>query len=259
MMTELRIALVQLCSEKGDIAGNLDRHTAEIEAAAARGVHLTVFPEMSITGYIDPARWPEAVLSLDSPQIARFCALTSDTGLTATAGLVEARPGHKPFITQIVAADGAFVAAYRKRHVVDDEAEWFSSGPPEPTVFAVGDVRVGLAVCADIDNPAIYRGCAEVGAQVIVHASAPGLYGEQASRNWHSSHAWWRNECLTKDAAHARDNGVYVVAATAAGRTVDEDFPGGGFAFAPDGICLAATADWSECVLDVVISTAHRS
>ncbi|MCO5177368.1 MAG: carbon-nitrogen hydrolase family protein [Thermomicrobiales bacterium] len=258
-MTDLSIALVQLRSEKGDIEGNLGRHRAAIEAAAARGVRLVVFPEMSITGYIDPTRWPASVLSLDSPEIARFLALTCGTGVTAVAGLVEARPGQKPFITQIVAADGALVAVYRKRHVVDDEADWFSAGPAEPTVFSVGGVRVGVAVCADIDNPAVYRDCAAAGAQVIVHASAPGLYGEQATRNWQSGHAWWRNECMTKDAAHARENGVYVVAATAAGRTIDEDFPGGGFAFAPDGSCFAATADWSEGVLDVAIPAPLRS
>ena len=258
-MSNLRVALVQLCSEKGNIAGNLARHGAEIEMAVARGIDLIVFPEMSITGYIDPARWPDAILSLDSPEIARFLALTRGSGLTAIAGLVEARPGQKPYITQIVAADGVLVAVYRKRHVVEDEADWFSAGPPQPTVFPVGDVRIGVAVCADIDNPVVYRDCAAAGAQVIVHASAPGLYGEQATRSWESGHAWWRNECMTKDATHARTNGVYVVAATAAGRTVDEDFPGGGFAFAPDGACLAATADWSAGVLDVVIPVSPRS
>lgn len=258
-MSELSIALVQLCSQKGDIAGNLARHSAEIEAASARGVDLVVFPEMSITGYIEPARWPSAVLSLESPEIARFLALTRGTGVTAVAGLVETRPSGKPFITQIVAADGALIATYRKRHVVEEEADWFSAGPAEPTVFSVGDVRVGVAVCADFDNSAVYRDCAAAGAQVIVHASAPGLYGEQATRNWQSSYDWWRDECLTKDAAHASGNGVYVVAATAAGRTIDEDFPGGGFAFAPDGRCIAATDDWSEGVLDVVIPTAHPS
>jgi hypothetical protein len=35
--------------------------------------------------------------------------------------------------------------------------------------------------------------------------------------------------------------------ATAAGRTVDEDFPGGGYLFAPDGTRVYATKDWNPC------------
>jgi predicted amidohydrolase len=29
----------------------------------------------------------------------------------------------------------------------------------------------------------------------------------------------------------------------------DEDFPGGGYVFGPDGTCMFATCDWSEGVL----------
>lgn len=47
----------------------------------------------------------------------------------------------------------------------------------------------------------------------------------------------------------ARSNGVYIAAATQAGRTRDEDFPGGGYLFAPDGRCLTQTPDWREGAL----------
>ncbi|UCH32538.1 MAG: hypothetical protein JSV05_03930, partial [Candidatus Bathyarchaeota archaeon] len=38
---------------------------------------------------------------------------------------------------------------------------------------------------------------------------------------------------------------LWVAVATQAGRTVDEDFPGGGYVFAPNGQCLYATPNWS--------------
>lgn len=255
-MSGLEIALVQLRSEKGDIDGNLALHALRIDAARERRTAIVLFPEMSITGYIDPTRRPEAVLSLDGPEVARFLALTVGTPVVAVAGLVEANPAGKPFITQIVARDGCLVAVYRKRHVVDEEVAWFSPGPPTPAVFDLGSLRVGLAVCADIDDSAVYRDCALAGARVILHASAPGLYGEQETRNWRTGFDWWRGECFGKDAAHARQNGVYVAAATAAGRTVDEDFPGGGYLFGPDGACLAETEDWSPGVLYATIPLA---
>lgn len=255
----MRVALVQMASQKGEIATNLTEHARQIEAAQARGVDLILFPEMSITGYIDPSRWPEAVLRVDGPEINQFVALTSASDITAVAGLVEHNSNGHPFITQIAAQAGEIVSIYRKRQIVDEEADWFAPGPPEPAIFAVDSVTVGLAACADIDNPAVYRDCARAGAQIILHASAPGLYGDQATRDWQSSFNWWRDECITKDTAHARDNAVFVAAATAAGRTIDEDFPGGGYLFGPDGTLLAATPDWIEQTLDVTIALADIS
>ena len=37
--------------------------------------------------------------------------------------------------------------------------------------------------------------------------------------------------------------------ATQAGRTADEDFPGGGYVFGPSGACIAESGDWSEGML----------
>ena len=52
--------------------------------------------------------------------------------------------------------------------------------------------------------------------------------------------------------AHAHVLGINAMAiATQAGRTRDEDFPGGGYLFSPDGRLLAETPDWRESVLDV--------
>ena len=74
---------------------------------------------------------------------------------------------------------------------------------------------------------------------------APGLYGEQATRNWRSGFEWWQGECRKYLSRWARRHGIWVAVATQAGRTVDEDFPGGGYVFAPDGQRLFATPDWS--------------
>ena len=38
---------------------------------------------------------------------------------------------------------------------------------------------------------------------------------------------------------------MWIAVATQAGRTVDEDFPGGGYLFAPGGKTAFATNDWT--------------
>ncbi|HEX5166336.1 MAG TPA: carbon-nitrogen hydrolase family protein [Thermomicrobiales bacterium] len=248
----MRIALVQMRCEKGDVVGNLSRIAVEIEAAAARGASLVVFPEMSITGYIDPARSPEAFLDLESAPVREFVALTADRDLTAIAGIVERNPAGKPYITQLVASRGRLAGIYRKNTVVDEEAEWFAPGDGVP-VFEHRGVPFGLAICADIDNPGVFAALARQGARVVLECAAPGLYGEQATRNWQTGYDWWREKCADQLGAYAREHRISIAVATQAGRTIDEDFPGGGYLFGPDGATLAATDDWSEGVLDVEV------
>ena len=45
---------------------------------------------------------------------------------------------------------------------------------------------------------------------------------------------------------YAKEYGYWIAAATQAGRTIDEDFPGGGYLSAPGGERVCATKDWSE-------------
>jgi predicted amidohydrolase len=284
-MNTITIGLVQMRCEKGAVAENLATIQQHIQEGISRGVDILCFPEMSITGYLDPHRWPESVLRLDSPEVARFVAMTAGAPITALAGLVEANPDGKPFITQIVARSGELLGYYRKKTIIDEEAAWFSPGAVVP-VFAHPKGTFGVAICADIEDPAIFaesarqgagaratpvknRGTANgsesaatvvpasqfpqapaaEGARIIFEAAAPGLYGDQATRNWQSGYTWWRDKCQQQLGQYARDNGVYIAVATQAGRTIDEDFPGGGYLFAPDGSCISATPDWSEGVL----------
>jgi predicted amidohydrolase len=247
-MNTLTIGLAQMYCEKGAVEQNLAAIQTTIQEAISQDVDILCFPEMSITGYLDPHRWPEAILRLDGPEVASFVAMTAGTSITALAGLVEANPGDKPFITQIVARDGKLLGYYRKKTIIDEEAAWFAPGAAVP-VFAHPKGSFGVSICADIEDPAIFAEGARQGARIIFEAAAPGLYGEQASRNWQSGYAWWRDKCQAQLGQYARDNRVYIAVATQAGRTIDEDFPGGGYLFAPDGSRLSATSDWAEGVL----------
>ncbi|MGH2598978.1 MAG: carbon-nitrogen hydrolase family protein, partial [Dehalococcoidia bacterium] len=155
-------------------------------------------------------------------------------------------------ITQVVAQSGRLLGAYRKTTIPEDEAPWFAAGDGVP-IFSHGALPFGVAICADIDNPAVFAELARQGARVVFEAAAPGLYGEQTTRDWRSGWEWWRGECHTKLAGYARAQQIWIAVATQAGRTVDEDFPGGGYVFGPDGRCIMERADWSPGVLYAVV------
>jgi len=240
----VRIGLVQMLCEKAAIAENLKSTGHHLSNAVAHGVDIVCFPEMSITGYADPTKYPEAMIRLDGPEVAQLRGMTHGKSTAVLAGLIEVNPKRKPFITQVVVRDGQVLGFYRKKRIVDEEADWFSPGESIST-FTHGEVPFGAAICADISSPEVFAECARQGARIVFEAAAPGLHGDQATRDWHAGFEWWKAECQKYLSRHAKRYGLWVAVATQTGRTVDEDFPGGGYVFAPDGRCLYSASDWS--------------
>ena len=103
--------------EKGDLEGNLASHLRPLGAAAAAGCDLAVFPEMSLTGSVDPATRRERLVGLHHPAIATLATASGRTGVGVCFGIAERSPVGDPYITQIVAADGNVVGVQRKRHL----------------------------------------------------------------------------------------------------------------------------------------------
>src|SRR5206468_383115 len=177
-MKTIKIGLVQMHCEKGAIDDNLASIHTYLQAGMSQSVDIMCFPEMSITGYVDPIRCSEAVLHLNGPEVARFVKMTKEIPITAIVGLVEVNPQGKPFVTQIIAHAGKLLGVYRKKTIPDDEAAWFAAGSTI-AVFQHPKVVFGVTICADIDNPELFTESARLGARIVFECAAPGLYGSQ--------------------------------------------------------------------------------
>jgi predicted amidohydrolase len=70
----LTLALAQLRSEKAAVADNLAAIVRVYQPADRQGATTVACPEMSLTGYIDPTRQPEAIVWLDGPEVAALVA-----------------------------------------------------------------------------------------------------------------------------------------------------------------------------------------
>lgn len=254
----LNIALIQMRSEKAAIEENLTSSAEHLDAAAARKIDIVAFPEMNLMGYADPTRYPQACVDLAGPEVTRMLALTAPHPQTVLFGIIESNPAGKPFITQIVARAGHMLGYYRKITIKDEECAWFAPGTEVP-VFKHDGLTFGIAICADIDNEQVFATCAQKGAQVVFELAAPGLYGAQAKRNWQSGFDWWKDKCRDDLAPYAQRYGIWIPVATQAGRTCDEDFPGGGYLFDPHGQRRYATPDWQPGASYLSIDLEHEA
>jgi len=123
----MKALLASINCQKTEIGKNLEIHDQLIANAAEVNCDIVVFPEMSLTGYIDPAIHPEFELSLDSSQVSRLVELTESYSVDALFGIVEHNPNGEPFISQIHARNGMIAGTYRKRNLANDE-DSFSPG-----------------------------------------------------------------------------------------------------------------------------------
>lgn len=114
----MRVAAAQASSLPGGPAANVGNHLRFAEAAAAEGVRLLVFPELSLSGYDLAGLAQSAVQPLDEALAPlRSAARRHGMAMVAGAPVVSSPPGGKPGIGAITFRPDGGVSVYRKRHL----------------------------------------------------------------------------------------------------------------------------------------------
>jgi NAD+ synthase (glutamine-hydrolysing) len=172
-MNTLRLALAQINTTVGDIAGNTARVIASIERARTAQADIVAVPELALPGYP-----PEDLLLKTQFIEANLKALreivAASKGITSIIGFVDKTSDiHN---AAAVICDGELKGVYHKIYLpnysVFDEFRYFRAGESAP-VFALGDALIGVNICEDIWYPG---GPTQVqalaGAHVIINLSA---------------------------------------------------------------------------------------
>src|SRR5665811_89743 len=174
---KLAIAIAQLNSTVGDIAGNAEKVRRARVEAAAQGADLLVLPELFIAGYP-----PEDLVLKPAFQAACRGAiegLARDTGDSGPAVLIGSPWVEDGKLYNACALlDGGRIAAIRYKanlpnYGVFDEKRLFARGPAAGPVTIRG-VRVGVPICEDIwleeseDYENVVECLAETGAEILV-------------------------------------------------------------------------------------------
>lgn len=124
-----------------------------VEERLGRGprADLVLLPETSLTGYVSPRadfdlrRFAEPP---GGPTSQKLSALAARREAAVAAPLI-LREGDACFNAMIVHdASGRPVATYRKRHPWFPE-RWATPGPEGPPLFALGELKVTIAICFD--------------------------------------------------------------------------------------------------------------
>jgi predicted amidohydrolase len=249
----MRMLLAALRCEKGDIDGNLAAHLRLLAAAASAGCELAVFPEMSLTGSVEPATRAERLVSLGHPAVTALAEASGSSGVGVCFGIAERSAAGEPYIAQVFAAGGGVRGVQRKRHLGDGEEAFTAAGGSR--VFEHAGVGFGVAICAEAGFDAPFDAAAAGGARVVLFPAAPGLYGRRTDEaSWRAGHSWWEGCALGDARRHARRLGLWIVLAGQAGSTEDEDFPGLAALVAPDGTVADRLPDWHEGILTADIA-----
>jgi|GEM_PF-3640612 len=172
----VQVAIAQINSTVGDLAGNCARIVEFSRRAAAQGADIVLTPELSLTGYP-----PEDLLLRQSfyAKTARmFEALTLQLAefkdLHVVIGHAIAREGAR-FNAASVVVNGTVLGTYCKcdlpNDTVFDEKRYFSSSQ-QAFVFVVKDVHFGLNICEDTWFPHAPARAKAAGAQVLLVPNA---------------------------------------------------------------------------------------
>jgi NAD+ synthetase len=195
----MKIALAQINTTVGDIAGNETKILAAYERAGAAGADLLVTPELAITGYPprDLLLKPHFVAQ-NLAALQRLAAKTGATGLlVGHVGDHTAEPG-RDLTNAVSLLQHGKIAATRTKTLlptydVFDEDRYFEPATENaPVLF--GDVSLGLTICEDMWNDEdfwperLYRrnppmDLVKAGAEILINASAsPWSLGKEQTR-----------------------------------------------------------------------------
>jgi NAD+ synthase (glutamine-hydrolysing) len=251
-VARLRVALCQLNTRVGDLAGNVERTVDALRRAEAEDADLAVFPELALTGYPPEDLLLKPGFVADSQAaLAQVAAATAPGGCAVVVGFVDAE--RDLYNAAAVCAGGEVRAIYHKRelpnYAVFDEQRYFARGTEPPTLVLVGGVRVGISICEDAFNPTgPIASQAAGGAELVVNINASPYYANRLAE---------RERMLATRASDASCALVYV---NQVGGQDELVFDGASMVFDTNGDLMARLPQFEErvAVCDIEVQPVFR-
>ena len=255
----LTLGMAQIKTKLGDVAANLDKHLDYIERAAAQGVDLLCFPELSLTGYVlqDLASAVAHRAAPDDPVFARL--LNASRQLDLVVGFVDEDRRHRFYIASAYLSQGQIVHVHHKVYLptygLFDEGRFFAWGD-SVRAFDTRWGRAGILICEDFWHASPPYLLWLDGADLMLFCSASPGRGLDAGDRLGS--ARWV-EHVTQ--AYASVYTSFVAHTNRVGFEDGLNFWGGSTVFDPDGDLLAHGPSFDEAltVVSLDLGQLHRT
>jgi N-carbamoylputrescine amidase len=256
-MNNVNIGLVQMsCS--ADVQQNIEKASAKIREAAAKGAQIVCLQELFTSLYFCDVEDHENFKlgeSIPGPTTHVMQQLAEELGVVIIASLFEKRAqGLYHNTTAVIDADGAYLGKYRKMHIPDDpgyyEKFYFTPGDLGYKIFETRFAKIGVLICWDQWYPEAARITSLMGAEILFYPTAIGWDMDEKDPviNQEQYEAW-----QTIQRSHAVANGLYVVSVNRVGIEANQKFWGGSFVANPHGRLLyLASHDQEETHVETI-------
>jgi NAD+ synthase/NAD+ synthase (glutamine-hydrolysing) len=253
----MRVALGQINTTVGDLAGNAGLMVQSAHQAAERGARIVAFPELSLTGY--PPRdlvEKESFLDRTEAELGRLAAETAALPVSIVCGFVgrpATKSGKRATNSAAIVQGGKIVFRQDKMllptYDVFDEARYFVPAERQSLCELQGR-RVALTICEDAWNDKQFwenRLYLRDPVEELAHAGAEMILSINASP-YHMGKRSLRRQIFEQAATHY---GIPVVYVNQVGGNDQLVFDGSSFAMNRDGAVIASAASFAE---DLVVA-----
>jgi omega-amidase len=236
----MKLCTAQMASTWEDPGANLERAALLIASAGADGADLICFPEQFVTGWSpDSTRFAE---DPDGPTVRTLQDLARDHSIVVVGSYVQ-RHDPRPLNTSVaIDTEGEVVASFSKIHPFSPGGEDLHYDPGDHiSVFSVGDVLFGIAICYDLRFAPVFRAYARKGVHCVL---VPSAWPCSRTRAW---------ELLI--AARALDNQFYVIGCNPTGTTPVDRYCGHSVSADPVGVIISHGGEGEELIMTDVDPT----
>ena len=230
------VACCQVSLRVGALEANREACRGAAERAALDGAQIIVLPELAASGYVfdSPDEARALAEPVSGPTVTGWTDLASRTGTTIVGGICERGADGNLYNTAVLVAGAQVRAVYRKVHLWDTEKAVFTPGSQAPPVVDVGEARLAVLICYDLEFPEWVRLPALAGAQLLcVPTNWPRFPRPDGERPME----------VVRAQAAAAVNRMYVAACDRVGHERGVDWVGGSVIVDPDGWPIAGPAD----------------
>ncbi|MGW2730493.1 carbon-nitrogen hydrolase family protein [Streptomyces sp. NPDC001494] len=232
----MRTALLQSSGRPGSIAENLKVLDEAAGRAAAAGAALLAAPEMFLTGYAIGDGIARLAEPADGDSADAVAEIAGRHGLAIAYGYPERHGDAVYNSAQLISADGARLANYRKTHLFGCfERDHFTPGEQPVVQTELNGLTVGLMICYDVEFPENVRAHALAGTDLLVVPTAQMHPFQFVAESLVPVRAW--------------ESQMYVAYVNRVGREGEFEFVGLSVLAGPDGVARARAGREEQLVL----------